>query len=290
MQQGHHWNGNGLPWPMRENLQGRSGSLHSQRPGSGIDFTETRPYQPGDELRHMNWRAFARTGRLQVRVFQEDLAPTSCFVIDRRDSMRFGTRRRLKATQAARLAIFLATWEARSGAELGGLLLDEAPHWQPPASGEGGIHHLARLASKPCPPIPDLPPLEIKKTLSLLAQQLPSGSHLYLLSDFYDLDESALSQLYQLGKQHRVWAIGIHDPAEKILPAAGHLQLVWGKAGSNRSTAVNTQHARLQQQHLRRFMQRQQSLKDLCERADITYTSISADADNLALALQSAAT
>jgi len=287
MQQGHHWSGAGLPWPMRESRQGRSGSFNSQHQGSGTDFTETRPYQPGDEIRHINWRAMARTGRPHVRVFQEDLAPVSCFLIDRRAKMRFGTRQRLKVTQAARLAVFLATWEARSGSELAGLILNEAPRWQPPVSGQNGIHQLARLATSPCPPLNDLSQIDINQALSQLAEQLPLGSHLYLLSDFSDLQEDILPRLYQLGKQHRVWAIGIHDPSEQQLPEAGHLQLVWNQnLDKLENTVINTDDAGVRQQHRIRFEQRQRQIKNLCEQAGIFYTSMSSSEDDITKALQ----
>ncbi len=229
IQQGHNWSGKGFPWPMCEIRQGQSGDLIAQQQGSGIDFSETRPYQTGDEPRHMNWRATARTGRPQVRVFQAELTPTSYFLIDRRATMRFGTRRRLKVAQAARLAIFLAAWEARNGAELGSLILNETAQWQPPASGEKGIYQLAQNATKPCPPMFDVPQPEMKYALALLAEQLPAGSHLYILSDFSDLTETLVPRLHQLGLQHRVWAISIHDPAEQQLPLAGQLQLIWNQ-------------------------------------------------------------
>jgi uncharacterized protein (DUF58 family) len=279
MQQGHAWSGSGLPWPIRETAQGRSGALNSQQQGSGIDFAETRTYQPGDEPRHINWRATARTGTPMVRIFHEDLAPTACFLIDRRASMRFGTHVRLKATQAARLAIFLATWEARRGAELGGLILNETPHWIPPVSGQTGIHNLISLATAPCPPMDQITPLDLNKTLSRLSEQLPAGSHVYLLSDLYDLDENSLPRLYRLGKQHRVWAMSIFDPAEYELPQAGQLRLIWD---NNIETSVNSSHKTIREQSRTRFQDQQASIKKLCERADISYSSIATNTDNLA--------
>ena len=273
---------------MRETRQCHSGNLVSQRQGSGIDFSETQPYQAGDEPRHMNWRATARTGRPMVRVFQQDLTPTSYFLIDRRSNMRFGTRQRLKVTQAARLAIFLASWEARSGTELGSLIIDESLQWHPPVSGQDGIYQLAQLACKPCPPLFDSPQIDIKRALSLLAEQVPLGSHLYLLSDFIDLEEDLLPRLYQLGEQHRVWAIDIHDPAEQQLPDAGYLQLVWNQT-STAGNVINTGDVSIRQQQQSRFEQRQQQLKSLCERAGIFYSNIFCNENDITKALRDTA-
>ncbi len=288
IQQGHHWSGNGMPWPMREPRHGHSGNLVSQRQGSGIDFSETRPYQAGDEPRHMNWRATARTGRPQVRVFQQDLAPVSYFLIDRRSNMRFATRRRLKVTQAARLAIFLASWEARCGTELGSFLVEDSLQWQTPVSGQAGIFQLAQLASKACPPLFDTPSMTIKQILSQLAEQMPSGSHLYILSDFFDLEENLLPRLYQLGEQHRVWAIDIHDLSEQQLPDAGFLQLVWNKTSAVAGNLINTSDAKIRQQQTLRFEQRQQQLKKLFDRAGIFYSPVFCHEDDIAKALRMA--
>jgi len=284
--QGHHWKGNGYYWPMRELRDGYSGQFAAQRQGGGIDYSETRPYQLGDEPRHMNWRATARTGRPQVRVFQQDLTPSSYFLIDRRSNMRFGTRQRLKVTQAARLAVFFASWEARSGAELGSLILNESMQWLPSVGGHEGIHQLAQMASKPCPPLFDLPDIKMKQVLALLAEQLPAGSHLYLLSDFFDLEEDCLPHLYQLSKQHRVWMVNIYDSAELQLPKAGHLQLVWNLLAGTVNNKVDTLDEHIQQQHRLHFEQKQQKIKNLCNRAGILFSSMSGDENNIAKALQ----
>jgi len=107
------------------------------------------------------------------------------------------------------------------------------------------------------------------------------------LSDFHDLDDNNLSALYQLGKRHRVWAINIYDPAEKQLPTAGDLQLVWNHTTSeSANTPINTQDIYIRQQHQQRFEERQLQLKNLFERSDITYTSVSSDTDDIVRALQ----
>jgi uncharacterized protein (DUF58 family) len=292
IQQGQLWNADGLPWPMREIRQGGSGDLSSNQQGNGIDFSETRPYQAGDEPRHINWRATARTGRPQVRVFHKDVSPQSYFLIDRRATMRFGTRSRLKVTQAARLAIFLASWEAQTGTELGALILNETPQWQTATNGQQGIYQLAKFASHAAPPLDTHSTFSLKRTLPLLTKQIPQGSHVYLLSDFYDLNNEMQAQLYELGQQHRVLAIHIYDTAEKQLPNAGHLNLCWGEQQEldNNSlvynSLVDTGSHKIQKAYQLSFNERQQSIKQLCKKAGIHFISICSQTDNLAEALQ----
>lgn len=287
IQQGHHWNGIGFSSPLREFRHGKFGELTSQQQGGGIDFSETRAYQAGDEPRHINWRATARTGRPQVRVFHKDLSPSCYFLIDRRASMRFGTRTRLKVTQAARLAIFLASWEAKNGTELGSLILNKTPQWNPAMSGQQGIYQLAQFASSSCPPLDTDSAIDMKHALALLTEQIPQGSYIYLLSDFYDLEEEMLPQLYKLGQQHIVRAIGIYDSAEQHLPKAGHLHLLWNQQDIfQHNPLIDTRDASVQNKYRMVFEQKQLKIKHLCEKAEISLTSVCSHADSISSALQ----
>jgi uncharacterized protein (DUF58 family) len=255
IQQGHRWTDFDFEWSPQNRQAGQSGSFIAQQFGSGIDFTETREYQHGDQLRHINWRAMARIGRPQVRVFHEDVAPVSCFLIDRRASMRFGTKKRLKVTQAVRLAIFLSAWELGSGAELGALILNETARWIDPAGGENGLNQLVQAMTQACPPMKSNAEIKLSQSLSQLATLLPAGSNLYLLSDFHDLETDCLPQLYRLGRQHRVWAIDIHDPAEQSLPIAGRLKLIWNPSeNAQKSSLIDTTKTAIQEQQKLRFV------------------------------------
>ncbi len=282
IQQGRRWPGPGFNDSSQNKMAGQSGSLIAQQVGSGIDFTETREYQHGDQLRHINWRAMARTGRPQVRVFHEDLAPVSYFLIDRRASMRFGTKKRLKVTQAVRLAIFLSAWELGRGAELGALILNETTRWLDPTGGENGLNLLVQTTTTACPPVIISAELKITGPFSQLGARLPAGSNLYLLSDFHDLTADSLPQLYQLGREHRVWAIDIHDPAEQNLPIAGRLKLIWNKSKKDlNNPLIDTADVGVQEQQKLRFLQRSLQLKAHFERAGIFYFSVSSSDDDL---------
>lgn len=283
MRQGNRWNGDGLPWSIRETNSGRSGNLNSIHHGGGMDFAETRAYQPGDEPRHINWRAMARTGTPMVSIFHDDLTPVACFVVDHRSTMRFGTRVRLKVTQAARLAIFIATWEARRGTELCALTLDNQLYWQPPVSGQTGLQNITRRITTPCPPIEPAYEPGLEKTLMVLSEQLPPGSHIYLLSDFHDLTSALRPQLHRIALSHHVIAIGVTDAAEHVLPAAGRLNLVWPRAKTVK--AFNSNNISLQQHCHIHFSQHHQRVTKLCEEAGVHFIPVKAGENNLPAAL-----
>lgn len=138
----------------RPSRTGRPGERISPRQGSGTDFAEPRAYQPGDDPRRLDWRATARSGTPLVRTYHAEFSRPLCLVIDRRASMRFGTRTRLKITQAVRVALWLAGRESRTGGELAAVLLDAPCQWLPPARGGRALMRLVDNAVAPCPPRP----------------------------------------------------------------------------------------------------------------------------------------
>jgi uncharacterized protein (DUF58 family) len=224
----------GGPWPWPEARtrpqQGRVGERTARRLGSGLDFAETRLYQAGDAPRRVHWRATARTGQLQVRTFHQDTRPTVCCVVDRGPSMRFGTRGRLKATQAARLALLVAAEERRAGSELAALVLDPARCWLPPSLGAAALQRLAGCVAAPAPPLPPGRAEGWGPVGAELALRLTAGASIYLISDFRTLTARDRQLLTDLGHRFETRALVVYDTAERDLPPVGPLLLRWGGA------------------------------------------------------------
>lgn len=207
---------------------GRPGEQLSPRRGEGTDFAETRGYQPGDDPRRIDWRATARSRIPLVRSFHAAFDRKSCIVVDRRAGMRFGTRVRLKVTQAVRMALWLAGVEARRGGEFAGVLLDEPCHWLPPARGARGLRRLIARAIAPCPPRQPGPGEPAwNKILASLRRRLPPGSALTIISDFAGLGVDDLMLLRALGRHAECHAIRIVDALERDGPPAVPLVLFW---------------------------------------------------------------
>jgi uncharacterized protein (DUF58 family) len=207
------------------------GDSPARRLGAGLDYEESRPFQHGDEPRFMNWRLLARTGEHFVKVFREERRPGVFLLVDRRAGMRFGTRRRLKAAQAARVATLI-----------GGVMLETRPRWLRDLRGEAGAHGLAQAAAAPCPP-PSPASVQggepgLAGPLDLLRASLPRGTRIYLISDFADLDATLTPTLLALARAHAVQAVHIVDAAEQGLPAVGPLWLA--PAAGQAARYVNT--------------------------------------------------
>jgi uncharacterized protein (DUF58 family) len=216
--------GAALP-PTREVEQRRLGEARSRRRGGGMDYEESRPFQPGDDARLMDWRLTARAGQPYVKIFREERRPLVFVLVDRRAAMRFGTRVRLKAAQAARAAALIAFAAQRRQAAIAGLLLEDSPHWLAPSATADAALHLAQAAARSAPPLAADTAPGLRAMLSRLAESLPRGSELWLLSDFHDLDAGCRPLLLQLASEHQLRAVQVLDPAELALPLVPGLRL-----------------------------------------------------------------
>ena len=231
-------------WPhTREVQHPQSGDFRSSTPGCGLDFEEARPYQPGDDVRRMDWRTTARTGKPFLKTFREEHQPQLHLVLDRGASMRFGTRTQLKVTQAARIAVMLALVGARQHLAIGATL------WQPERvtlqsrGGEAGVLQLVHAAIAPCPPLAAVvshaPPLA--QLLYELDAQLPRGTRVVFIGDLRQFSAADFPGLARLAARHPVSAYQVLDPAECALPDVGLRCFVDLSSGeSGRLDAHNT--------------------------------------------------
>jgi len=196
--------------------------------GRGLDYEESRPYAAGDDIRDMDWRTTARSGRPFLKIYREERQPMLHLVVDRGASLRFGTRRRLKAAQAARVALLLAFAAASDNTAVGATVWDQRDLDLPPLHGRAGALALAAVCAAACPPLPQADATEPLRDLDRLAwldANLPRGARLVLVSDFAwldgpnDLTHEAV--LARLAERLDVLAVRISDPVERALPNLG---------------------------------------------------------------------
>lgn len=214
------------PYGQREVHDHHVGDWPSAWLGRGLDYEESRPYAAGDDIRDMDWRTTARSGRPFLKIYREERQPMLHLVVDRGASLRFGTRRRLKAAQAARAAILLAFAAARDNTAVGATLWDRHDLELPPLHGRTGALALAEAIAAPCPPLAQTLPSEPLRDLDRLAwldANLPRGARLVLVSDFAWLDGAVAHEalLARLAERLDVLAVRISDPAERALPNLG---------------------------------------------------------------------
>lgn len=206
----------------------KQGEQASRYLGSGMEYEESRAYQMGDDVRHLNWRLMARTGQAHTKLFQEERQESWTLIVDQRQAMRFGTQTRLKVTQAARAAGLFAWWAQQAGRPLEGVAMSETVRHSPTFEGRSSFEHFMEFVSVPCPPkTGEAVRVESRLSDELLAclNRLQPGARLVILSDFADLDTAAVRLLAALSERVMVQAVLLEDPAERRLPALSGLRL-----------------------------------------------------------------
>lgn len=256
------------------------GDMRSIYRGHGMDYEESRHYQPGDDPRYMNWQLTARTGQKYMKVFREERQPGIFILVDRRGSMRFGTKERLKITQAARTAALAALSAQENNFSVGGVILDKELEWFKENNNKQAVFDFIHQAARPAPPVfdqQDYQEPKLEDVLRLINEVLTLGTTIYLISDFHDINKDCQPTLLQLSTSHQVYAIQITDPAEINLPKAGELKLQ--AARSNKQTLVDT-NSLSENKHYKHKSGEYFSLKkSLFEDISITYRQISTTDD-----------
>lgn len=251
------------------------GDVRSIFRGHGMDYEESRYYQAGDDPRYMNWQLSARTGKHYMKVFREERQPGVFIVIDRRQTMRFGTQQRLKITQAARAAAIAAFSAQENNFSVGGVILDDKLEWFKENQNRQAVFDFIHESARPAMPVFDHKELQeptIEDVLRMLNQVLTTGSTIYLISDFHDLEVTSQPLLLQLSSSHLIHAIQIIDPAEITIPESGTLTLK--SVRSNQEASIDTR-SLLEQQNYKSAAEEYFNLKkDLFKKLAISYQQI----------------
>jgi len=217
-------------------LEGRAakaGTHLSKVRGRGMDFSEVRHYQAGDEIRHMEWRVTAKTGRPHVKIYQEERERPVVILADFNPSMFFGTRVAFKSVIAARLASLLAWTVVKQGDRVGGVLFSATEHSEfTPRGRESGVLPFLASLSRYTDPIGSRgedQPRMLSDALLRLHRVVRPGSILVLISDFYTFDSECEKHLSRLRGHNDILAYHICDALELAPPKPQHYAITNGK-------------------------------------------------------------
>ncbi|MBE9538103.1 MAG: DUF58 domain-containing protein, partial [Proteobacteria bacterium] len=181
--------------------------------GRGIDFEEVRRYQPGDDIRTIDWRVTARSGNAHTKLFQEERERPVLIVVDQRHGMFFGSGHCFKSVLAAHLASLLAWGALDNGDRIGGLVFNGADHREirPRRSRKTALALLSHIDSynHALPLAPELPTPSGESSFAGMVHNLrriaKPGSAIFLISDFHGAnDERAQEYLFQLAQHTEI--------------------------------------------------------------------------------------
>jgi len=257
-----------------------SGGHLSPYKGRGVEFDESRPYQPGDDLRTIDWRVTARTGKPHTKVFREERNRPVFVWLDVRRPMLFATRGEFKGVRAAEMAALIAWSAVAHGDRLGGLVFSESEHHElRPALGQRAA---LRLLQAVCTTSLWQPPestagveSDAERALQRLARVARPGSLIFLLSDFRRLGPTADRQLRQLAGHCDLSLVQFFDPLEAELPPPGRYRI----QSAGRSFSIDTWDAGSRQRYHERFEARRAALKALARVPGIRSIDCATDAD-----------
>jgi uncharacterized protein (DUF58 family) len=241
-----------------------AGQYVSRFKGRGMSFAESRLYQPGDDVRLMDWRVTARTDKPHSKVFQEEREQPMFIAVDFGPTMAFATRGVFKQVQAARIAALLA-WAARwRGDRVGGQVFGAGGCLElKPQNGQAAL--LRFLDSLAQPRYLSREATDLQQALLRLRRHAKPGSRVYIISDFRGLNAVAEQHLSLLSRHCEVALIQVYDPLEQQLPQRGRFRLT----DTLRDIVLDsTDRQRLLAYH-QQFQARQTHLQNVCQKLSL---------------------
>lgn len=256
-----------------------NGQHQSRQLGRGMNFSEVRKYQPGDDIRAIDWRVTARTGKPHTKLFTEEREQPVVLYVDISASMRFGSSLMLKSVQMAHMAS-LVSWLAveqkdRIGAVIdnGNVLVDI----RPTSRNRGPLQLLHQLVNLHNDALvsPVTPQQPMAAGLKALQRLCPKGSEIIILSDFIRLTPEDSTILTQLRQHNRVQLVHFYDPLEKGQTDYQGSEKV---SDGQRTQWLNFSAKRTKQQLESLFTQEQEKIMSISRSLAIPYYAISSAA------------
>ncbi len=261
----------------------KAGSYLSAFRGRGMEFHESRLYQPGDDIRAIDWRVTARSGKTHTKVYREERERPVLLWVDLQQSMFFGTRNCYKSVLAAKLAALLAWSSVQHGDRLGGLIFSEQEHIEArPKRGKAAALHFIRQLVAHSAWSNDRQAQAVEgntgaQALNRLRQVTRPGSLVVLIGDFRFLDDTCRMHLAQLSRHNDVVLLFTHDPLEQHLPPSGYYRLTDGVS----DLAIDSANRASREQYQQRFSQHHQMIEQLCNQLQLFLIDISTANDVL---------
>ena len=263
--------------------------------GRGMEFSECRQYQPGDDIRSIDWRITARTGKTYSKLFSEEKERPVYVLLDLSSSMYFGSQYRLKSVQACHLTALLARATKHKSDRVGGMIIGAFGHKElKPQRQQGGIMqllnetvtlHNAQLTMSQAEHINaadathvntenTVPKESLASALTRLRILCKTGSHIMIISDFLNLDDKAQKQLALLKRHNEIEAWQIYDPLELSLPnISGNVRLA--VSNGQQQGFISPSNADSRQKYQQHADAKQQALRQVMNRYAIRHHRIS---------------
>ncbi len=258
-----------LARPTAKALQ--NGQYLARFKGRGMEFDESRLYTPGDDVRSLDWRVTARTGKAHTKLFREERERPVFLSVDYRASMFFATRGMFKSAMAARLAALIAWSAHRHDDRIGGQIFSEAGSVElRPDHGQAAVlRFLKALADKSQPATGAAAGQALEEALIHLPRHARPGSLVFIFSDFRQLTPAGEAALSRLSRHCDGVLVMISDPLEQHLPSG------WHRYGDGISERMIHGGRRSQADYAQQFQARQDQVQTLARRHGMRFVACS---------------
>lgn len=252
-----------------------AGEYHAIFKGRGMEFDEVRPYQPGDEIRTIDWNVTARTGQPYVKRYVEERELTVMLVVDASASGDFGSVQRFKREIAAELAAVLSFAATTNNDKVGLLIFtDHIELLIPPRKGR---RHVLRVIRELLAFEPGRRRTDIRVALDAVNRLLKRRSIIFLISDFLVPVDNYRRTLFVTNRRHDVIAVDLSDPLEQEMADVGVVALE--DAESGRLVWVDTSSRRWRRAFQRRALDLAADKQQVFRRTGVDHIQISTGRD-----------
>lgn len=205
------------------------GAYHSVFKGRGIEFDAVRPYEPGDDVRSIDWKVTARIGEPYIKRYVEERELTVLLVLDASASCLFGTVGQQKRDLAAELGAVLAYTALRNNDKVGLLVFsDQVEHYVSPRKGH---NHILRLIRDLTDVQPAQRGTDLALALMTVNRLLKKRAVVFVMSDFLTIGDAYVTELSLTARRHDVMGVVLNDPLEQAWPNVGLVALEDAEVG-----------------------------------------------------------
>lgn len=251
-----------------------AGQYHSAFKGRGMEFSEVREYQYGDDVRDIDWNVTARFHRPYVKVFEEERELTVMLLIDVSGSLNFGTSTQLKRDLVTEIAATLAFSAIQNNDKIGVIFFsDRIEKYIPPKKGRKHILYIIRE-------LLDFQPesrrTDIAMATAYLTRIMKRRCTSFIISDFYDRKDFLL-EMEIANRKHDVVAIQVYDQRAKELPNVGLMNVLDAETGHE--MLIDTSSKKLRRAHTAYWFNREEDLRRTFSKSRVDWTSVATNED-----------
>ncbi|HET6243660.1 MAG: DUF58 domain-containing protein [Bacteroidetes bacterium] len=245
-----------------------SGEYHSAFKGRGMTFSEVREYQPGDDIRTIDWNVTARLRTPYIKVFQEERELTVMLIVDVSGSREFGSQKQLKQDLVTELCAVLAFSAIQNNDNIGVVFFsDKIEKFIPPKKGRS---HILRIIRELIDFNPEHKKTDIAMALKYFTNVIKKRSTAFVISDF--MDEGFETALKIANRKHDVVALQIYDERERHLPNVGLIRLQDAETGE--MIWVDTSRSETRKQYAIAAQMEDNKLKEIFKRSGVDFTKL----------------